>query len=261
MSNKPQDVQVATFMASIRSEAVEIFNTFGCTEAQMGNLVEIKQLFQTYFTPKMNVTYERYNFNRMVQEEGESFDEFLTKAKTQSAKCEFNVLHDSLLADKIIIGIRSEAAREKLLAIEDATLDRVTQMCRAMELTSKQLRDLNGDSSTTVHVIANKYTQRQRPSSSSGKSTSSSRAPDTFDCKRCGRSHGPKECPAYGKKCKNCNREGHWAAVCRSASTSNSNQQKQSSKPKVHAVSEMNEDQEDDTDEEFYINCIEKDDE
>lgn len=125
ISNKPQDVQVATFMSSIGSEAVEIFNTFGCTEAQMANLAEIKQLFQTYFTPKTNVTYERYNFNRMVQEEGESFDEFLTKAKTQSAKCEFNILHDSLLADKIIIGIRSETAREKLLAIEDATVSNV----------------------------------------------------------------------------------------------------------------------------------------
>lgn len=255
MSNKPQDVQVATFMASIGSEAVEIFNTFGCTEAQMGNLVEIKQLFQTYFTPKMNVTYERYNFNRMAQEEGESFDEFLTKAKTQSAKCEFNILHDSLLADKIIIGIRSETAREKLLAIEDASLDRVTQMCRAIELTTRQLRDLNSDSSTTVHAIASKFTQRQqRPFSSSAKSTASpSRAPDTFDCKRCGRSHGPKECPAYGKKCNNCNREGHWATVCRSTSTSNTSNQR-----KVHAVSEINED---DTDDDFYVNSIEQDDE
>lgn len=248
--NKPQEVQVATFMSAVGTEAVEIFNTFGCTDEQLANIDTIKQLFQTYFTPKLNPTYERYQLNRMVQEDGESFDEFLTKIKGQSSKCELGTLHDTLLTDKIIIGIRSETTREKLLAEENPTLDRITQMCRAIELTSKQLRDINNDSSA-VHSIANKRSHRQRPSTSG----TTAQPSDTFDCKRCGSNHGPKACPAYGKKCKKCGRDGHLAEMCRSTTTNRKTKPSKST-TKVNTVE--NEDDETSEDD-FYINAIEKD--
>lgn len=243
MSRKPQNVQIATFMSSIGTDAVVVFNTFGCSEEELASIDAIKQRFKTYFTPKANIRYERYQFNRMSQEEGKSFDEFLTKVKAQSAKCGFDALHDSLLKDKIIIGIRSDSVREKLLADEDSTLDQVTQKCRASELTSKQLRNLK-DESSAVHAIT-KYrnTQRQTHGADS--------APDTFNCKRCGRVHGPKSCPAYKKKCKKCDREGHFADMCRATSDRATKSAHKSAK-KVHTV-ETDEESEN----EFFINSIE----
>lgn len=196
-------------MSSIGTEAVVIFNTFGCTADELANIDRIKQRFQQHFTPKVNTTYERYVFNRMTQEEGEPFEEFLTRIKAQSAKCEFGTLNDSLLCDKVIIGIRSEALREQLLGDDqDPTLDRVTQRCRASELASKQLRGLKLDDAPLVHAIANK--NKYRKSSDAHKQQA-----DKFDCKRCGRTHGPKSCPAFKKKCMKCDREGHFAEMCR----------------------------------------------
>ncbi|CAI5669105.1 unnamed protein product [Oreochromis niloticus] len=38
----------------------------------------------------------------------------------------------------------------------------------------------------------------------------------TFNCKRCGTKHASRQCPAYGKQCKNCGKMNHFARMCRS---------------------------------------------
>lgn len=250
INQKPQNVQVATFMSTIGTEAVLLFNTFGCTPDELGSLDAIKLRFNTYFTPKINLTYERFQFNRMNQEDGEIFDDFLTRIKAQSAKCEFGALHDSLLMDKIVIGIHSETVREQLLAQDDLTLDRVTQKCRASELACKQLRSLKDDSST-VHAIKKNTHSNNRKNKNTSQANS-----ENFDCKRCGTKHGPKSCPAFNKKCEKCERKGHVAEMCRSASKPKSNYPTQSKNPtkKVHIV-----DEDQSSDVEFYINSIEDD--
>lgn len=250
MQAKAQNVQVATFMSSIGTDAVQIFNTFGCTPEELANLDTVKGRFRTYFTPKTNITYERYMFNRMAQEDGESFDEFLTKVKTQSAKCGFNALHDSLLRDKIIIGIRSEVVREQLLADdEESTLDRVTNRCRASELASKQLRGLQSDASA-VHAIQSGYSNRPQQRQQNQRSVPASTS-DTYDCKRCGRSHGSRSCPAYKKRCNKCDAEGHFAQCC--PSNGGARPKHGHGKKKVSAIEEQ---YSDDDDEDFFISSI-----
>lgn len=247
MRHKSQNVQVATFMSSIGTDAVVIFNTFGCTAEEMGCIDEIKRRFAAYFTPKTNITYERYQFNRMVQLEGETFDEFLTKIKAQSAKCGFDALHDSLLRDKIIVGIRSETVREQLLADDDSTLDRVTQRCRASELASKQLRVLKDADSSDIHAIT-KYRNNNNNQRYDNKATSSS---DTFDCKRCGRQHGPKSCPAFKKRCNKCGRDGHFAEMCKGKADGARKTFTKKPSRSVHMV-----DEQDENDDNFYVNAI-----
>lgn len=242
MHLKTQKMQVATFMSTIGTEAVIIFNTFGCTDIELASIVLIKQRFNQYFTPKIKVTFERYQLNRMKQEEGEPFDEFLTRLKAQSAKCGFGELHDSLLCDRIIIGISSEVLREQLLGDEqEPTLDRLAQRCRASELASKQLRGLKEDPAT-VNAIR-KYKNKQDRSSKSF---------ETFDCKRCGSTHGPKSCPAFKEKCNNCDREGHLTKMCRSG-TKTKKSKKQKQPKKVNAIEEASSD-----DDDFFISTISK---
>lgn len=189
MNTKPPNVQVANFMASIGPDAVVILNTFGLTAAQLGNIAKIKERFGNHFTPQVNITYERYTFNKMSQADGEPFDEFLTKIKAQSSKCEFGILHDSLLKDKIIIGMKNDTVREKLLSEADLTLVRAIQVCRASELASKQLKEFQKYEEPSVNAFK-KHTGSKNKSAKN----------ENFDCKRCGKKHGPKECPAFQKK-------------------------------------------------------------
>ena len=92
--------------------------------------------------------------------EGGTFDEFLTKVKTQSDKCEFGTLHDRLVKYKIIIGIMNDTVREKLLYEDDMTLDRAAQLCSASEHTSMQLTLIRKDRIQEVSIIHKKYQQK-----------------------------------------------------------------------------------------------------
>lgn len=56
------------------------------------------------FTPRTNLAYERYDFNK-IKEEAKSFNEFLTAARLPSKKFQSVALTDELLRDRIIVGI------------------------------------------------------------------------------------------------------------------------------------------------------------
>ena len=43
-----------------------------------------------------------------------------------------------------------------------------------------------------------------------------SRAYQKCPCQYCGRSHTPRQCPAYGKACASCGKMGHFKKVCMS---------------------------------------------
>ena len=113
LHKQPNTVQVATLMTIIGPGAIDIYNTFKLEEEEEITINEILKLFREYFTPKRNTTYERYLFNKLVQKEGQSFEEFLTEIINQSNTCDFGVLKESLIKDKIVIGVTSEELREK----------------------------------------------------------------------------------------------------------------------------------------------------
>ncbi|XP_063839123.1 uncharacterized protein LOC135088165 [Ostrinia nubilalis] len=107
LEKKPAKVQAATFMAVIGPDAIEIYNSFNLSDADKNNLQTIINKFVEYFAPKSNISFERYIFFKIEQNEDEHFNEFLTRIKTQARKCEFDNLLDEMLKDKIVFGIRS----------------------------------------------------------------------------------------------------------------------------------------------------------
>lgn len=195
-------------MSSIGTDAVNIFNTFTFPNNDGEDINKIKDKFKQYFVPKLNVTYERYKFNKLTQLENEPFDEFLTKIRSQSSLCKFDIIHDSILCDKIVIGVKCEKLRERLLSETDLVLDKAIQMCKAAELASLNDMAQAIDNSNVNAVGKAKWKSKPKQMKSEDNST------DTFDCTRCGTVHGKRCCPAYNKRCKRCNKRGHFAEKC-----------------------------------------------
>ncbi|KAJ8877005.1 hypothetical protein PR048_021457, partial [Dryococelus australis] len=119
LKKKSPMVQVATFMTVIGQDAANIYNTFTLTEKEENDIEVTKEKFDAYFSPKANLTYERYIFKKLVQVDGQPFDEFLTAIISQGNKCEFQELSDSLLCIKIVVGIVSDSARKASCSTEE----------------------------------------------------------------------------------------------------------------------------------------------
>lgn len=207
LNSKPNAIQAATLMASMGMEAAAVFNTFNLNEVEQQDIAIIKRRFTEHFTPRTNQTYERYVLNKMNQDEGEPFDQFLTRLKIQIKKCNFGELTESMLVDRIIIGINNEDLRKKLLAEDDATVERLTRICKISEQTTRQMDSMAN--SKTVEAVR---TKSKWPTTDKKQNQKS----EEFDCRRCGTTHGKKQCPAYKKKCDSCGIPGHLSTVCRS---------------------------------------------
>ena len=117
ISSQDAQYQKALFLCTIGQSALEIFNAFQYSEGEDPNNVEtIISKFEEYFTGEINKTYERLKFNQQNQEDGEAFDAYLTALRNLAETCNFCLaMGDSLLQDRIVLGIKNEEARKRLL--------------------------------------------------------------------------------------------------------------------------------------------------
>ena len=65
--------------------------------------------------PKKNLVYERYVFNICVQKEGQNVDSYVTELRHKAQTCDYGELKDSLIRDRIVVGINSTQLKEKML--------------------------------------------------------------------------------------------------------------------------------------------------
>jgi len=110
-----------------------------------------------------------------------------------SETCEFSTLKNSLIKDRIVLGIIDTKTREGLLRISDLTLEKAIDMVRSAKATEIPLRDMENDSGVHGIGVAKKKPPF-RKTSSADEDRSSSRT--IFDWRNCGTRHGVRECPA-----------------------------------------------------------------
>ena len=68
-------------------------------------LKTVLEKFEEHFTPRKNVTLERFYFNNCSQNLDETIDQNVTRLKALSRNCEFAALEDFLIKDRIVCGI------------------------------------------------------------------------------------------------------------------------------------------------------------
>lgn len=234
ISAKDEKIQCAQLLHLMGEEAINIFNTFIFAEEDYDKIEPLKKKFQEYFTPKKNLTYERYKFFTYRQTT-ETIEQFATELKVKATQCEFGNLKEELIKTMLITGIKDDPTREKLLQKEELTLEKAIECCVLTEHSRKQLQEMKSVHPRTTqvnerreyeaeNVQVNRVRAHQtKPSGDQGhrnkfqaRSSSEKKEEKVINnCSRCGKSHRINNCPAYEKTCSKCNKPNHFAKQCR----------------------------------------------
>ena len=118
LNTKPGAVQVATLLTVTGEEARDIYSTFA-DWAEEGDETKIKPVlekFAAYCMPRNDVPFERYKFNRRIQEAGESCDQYKTALRKLAEGCNFRkITPEEILRDRLIFSISDTKVRQRLL--------------------------------------------------------------------------------------------------------------------------------------------------
>ena len=225
LSSKSEDKQVNTLVYSMGAKAEDIFQSFGLSEDDLKNYSTVK--FESHFIKRQNTIFERAKFNRREQEE-ESVDDFIIDLYSLAEHCQYGRLHNEMVRDRIVVGIKDSKLSEKLQMDNELTLEKAISLARNSEsakqqqstirtdlLTESKIEQIKGSSHKRVYtgksVISNTYKSKQP------------RANDANSCTRCGQTpaHAKTNCPAREAVCHKCKKKGHFKAYCRSKASVN----------------------------------------
>ncbi len=104
--------------------------------------------------PKKKVIYERARFNQRVQQTNEPVDNFITALYALAENCNYGALHDQLLRDRLVVGLRDRTLSERMQLDRDRTLEKTINMARQSEVIKNQQTDLRGESRSGAEIDA-----------------------------------------------------------------------------------------------------------
>jgi len=238
MTKSSEKEKYNAFLYVIGQAGRDIYNTITLTEDETDKINVLFTKFEAYGKPKQNVTIERYRFNNHTQTSGETINQYVTSVRLMAKNCKFGSLENELIRDRIVCGALLDNVRQRLLHVEDLSLNKANSICRA-DTESKLSSQYLTENSDRVHML--KQSRSGRTFSKSSKH--SSLDPLKQPCGICGLQNPRKQCPAYGKQCPaygkqcpaygnqchRCNKFNHFAKYCRSSRTTNAIEQNEES--------------------------------
>ncbi|GBL90958.1 hypothetical protein AVEN_28046-1 [Araneus ventricosus] len=133
-------------------------------------------------------------YSTRQKEKGQSVDVYVTQLKTLAASCEFGDQKESLIRDRVVLGVHNRTLQELLLRESDLSLRKAADYIRAVETCQEQLKTVSDPPQIKVEVDAVRaklgHLSNSEPVSNAGSS---------FLCNNCGKIYGRGECPAYNR--------------------------------------------------------------
>ena len=160
---QPETYKVALFLHCIGPQALKIFNGMSFDNTQGKEKLEnIVKKFDQFTIGETNKTYERYMFNSRNQSPNETFDAYVAALRTLSQTCDFcERIHESLIHDRIVLGIQNPQTRKRLLQERKLMLNKCIDICRRSETGALQMKIISG---TKISEDVNRVKENREPS-------------------------------------------------------------------------------------------------
>ena len=114
------------FLATVGEDAMDIFDGFKFEqEADMQDLGKIMEKFEDFCVGETHEAYESYKFHLRRQEPSETIEAYISSLRQMAKNCNFVVLEDRIIRDQVVMGVREDAVRKKLLEDKNSTWQNV----------------------------------------------------------------------------------------------------------------------------------------
>ena len=230
LRTQTSELRTATLLTCIGPDILEIYDGLPfANDEEKTNVDKVIELLEAYFIGETNEIYQAYVFNQKVQEVGESFDSFFTTLRSLANTCNFGSMLDRMIRDRVVVGIKDNATRKKLLAENKLTLNKCIDICRARETTSKQLKEMTQTEEVSAVTTGNPKSKNF----TSKKFANQNKSLPLIRCKVCHKTHPRKKelCPAWQRECSQCGGMNHFPVACSSLKAS-----KQHNAKRVHSI-------------------------
>ena len=217
LDEEDAEYRCAVLLATIGDEAMEIFDGFEFKAGESKEDIDtVLQKFENFCVGKTHEAFESYRFHIRAQGTDESIEAYAAELRKLARNCNF-ADEDRMIRDRIVVGVRKDVVREKLLEIEDLTLQKAINTCKLHETSQQQLQAMNNAGTTggSVESVNSRHTQNKK--NFRGKSQNEKQ----YKCGRCGKPKHEKadQCKAIKETCHSCKRVGHYAKFCRNKET------------------------------------------
>ena len=218
-----EENQVNALIYSMGEEAEDIIVSLHLNDEEAGEYATVKDKLDAHFVARRNIIFERAKFNQRQQEVGESADSFHTALHCLAEFCGYDALHDDMVRDRLVVGLRDKRLSEQLQMDPELTLEKAINKARTSEQVKKQLEMLktNFKAEASSTQLDSMHAWQRGSSKQSNEQSRQTFHKKTLDrqtqCNRCGdtRGHHPQQCPAREAVCNQCRHKGHYARVCK----------------------------------------------
>ena len=218
-SSRNDNQKKSFFLCILGMEALQVYN--GCDPDENDKVNDIIRKLDVYILGEVNETMERYKFNTRNQRKDESIDCYVASLKMIVKSCNFCdciSLKDSLIRDRLVLGVYDSNTQARLLQERALTLKNCIDICRSFKNATSELKVLAKHENSTSEVY--KLKKSHKPKCFGEKKL----------CNFCGFKHilkNKESCPAWGKSCDLCKLKNHFANCCKT---------KLKNKNRLHAV-------------------------
>ena len=124
----------------------------------------------------------------------------------EKMQCQLELLFHTTKDFEVKKWVRSQTAPNKTV-----TFDKLLQHAKQHKATVKDFQQYKSNGGVAMSTTINKIRTFKQRKSQGQRARSKGKI-----CGKCGTSHPPRECPAWGKKCHKCGNKNHFSTQCRS---------------------------------------------
>ena len=141
---KAQEVWVASLLNVICKEEMDVYETFQCGNSSDAlKKDKVLEKFEEHCVPVRNETCERYVFFKCEQFSNELLDNYITALMKLSESCGFGALSESLVRDRLILGVKDDRVCQKLLGKRDLGLDKAIENIKVSQVTHSRATEIS----------------------------------------------------------------------------------------------------------------------